>query len=63
MPWSHMRSCGLWSRVRMEEPLAERCDSVKALLASFPVSLCPTTELFYSSIEQGSDTKLLFGTS
>jgi hypothetical protein len=27
----------------------------KALFASCPVSLCPTTELFYSSIEQGSD--------
>ena len=28
---------------------------VKALFASCPVSLCPTNELFYSSIEQGSD--------
>ena len=27
----------------------------KALFATCPVSLCPTTELFYSSIEQGSD--------
>jgi hypothetical protein len=27
----------------------------KALFASCTVSLCPTTELFYSSIEQGSD--------
>ena len=35
----------------------------KALFATCPVSLCPTTELFYSSIEQGSDTELSFGTS
>jgi hypothetical protein len=27
----------------------------KVLFTSCPVSLCPTTELFYSSIEQGSD--------
>jgi hypothetical protein len=27
----------------------------KAIFASCPVSLCPRTELFYSSIEQGSD--------
>jgi hypothetical protein len=40
---------------RSSPPAPCLCVHARALFASCPVSLCPTSELFYSSIEQGSD--------